>query len=65
MAMQSYWKDVIPLSECSAELVGLVGGKAAGLGELIRLGERVPPGFCVTTEATGRRDPAGGDRRGV
>ncbi|HEX2074495.1 MAG TPA: PEP/pyruvate-binding domain-containing protein [Geodermatophilus sp.] len=29
----------------------LVGGKAAGLAELIRLGERVPDGFCVTTEA--------------
>ncbi|MFC3501595.1 PEP/pyruvate-binding domain-containing protein [Micromonospora krabiensis] len=29
----------------------LVGGKAAGLGELVRLGERVPDGFCVTTSA--------------
>ncbi|GAA1550956.1 phosphoenolpyruvate synthase [Kribbella hippodromi] len=29
----------------------LVGGKAAGLAGLIRLGERVPDGFCVTTEA--------------
>ncbi|MEU8570669.1 PEP/pyruvate-binding domain-containing protein [Streptomyces pathocidini] len=29
----------------------LVGGKAAGLAALIRLGERVPDGFCVTTEA--------------
>jgi rifampicin phosphotransferase len=28
-----------------------VGGKAAGLAALIRLGERVPDGFCVTTEA--------------
>ncbi|TDC65562.1 pyruvate, water dikinase [Micromonospora sp. KC207] len=42
---------VIPLSETSADMVDLVGGKAAGLGELIRGGERVPPGFCVTTEA--------------
>lgn len=42
---------VIGLPECSAELRDLVGGKAAGLGELIRRGERVPPGFCVTTEA--------------
>ncbi len=42
---------VIPLMDCSAGLVDLVGGKAAGLGELIRLGERVPPGFCVTTAA--------------
>ncbi|MEU5727255.1 PEP/pyruvate-binding domain-containing protein [Micromonospora sp. NPDC047738] len=42
---------VIPLSEASADMIDLVGGKAAGLGELIRGGERVPPGFCVTTEA--------------
>ncbi|RLP92562.1 PEP/pyruvate-binding domain-containing protein [Micromonospora sp. CV4] len=42
---------VIPLSEATPDLVDLVGGKAAGLGELIRLGERVPEGFCVTAEA--------------
>ncbi|PWR05506.1 pyruvate, water dikinase [Micromonospora acroterricola] len=42
---------VIALSETTAAMVELVGGKAAGLGELIRRGERVPPGFCVTTEA--------------
>ncbi|RSM74296.1 pyruvate, water dikinase [Actinoplanes sp. ATCC 53533] len=43
--------SVIALSEVHAGLHALVGGKAAGLGELIRHGERVPPGFCVTTEA--------------
>ncbi|MCG5468071.1 pyruvate, water dikinase [Micromonospora sp. LAH09] len=42
---------VIALSEATSELLDLVGGKAAGLGELIRRGERVPEGFCVTTEA--------------
>ncbi|MFG1873056.1 PEP/pyruvate-binding domain-containing protein [Micromonospora arborensis] len=42
---------VIALSEATADMVDLVGGKAAGLGELIRRGERVPEGFCVTTEA--------------
>ncbi|WFF03879.1 PEP/pyruvate-binding domain-containing protein [Micromonospora sp. WMMD964] len=42
---------VIPLSEVTTEMLDLVGGKAAGLGELIRRGERVPEGFCVTTEA--------------
>ncbi|RAN99218.1 Pyruvate, water dikinase [Micromonospora noduli] len=42
---------VIALSEVTAEMAALVGGKAAGLGELIRHGERVPDGFCVTTEA--------------
>ena len=30
---------------------GLVGGKAANLGELIRAGLPVPPGFVVTTDA--------------
>ncbi|WP_433131558.1 PEP/pyruvate-binding domain-containing protein [Micromonospora sp. CA-240977] len=43
--------QVIALSEATADMVELVGGKAAGLGELIRHGERVPEGFCVTTEA--------------
>ncbi|MET8090481.1 PEP/pyruvate-binding domain-containing protein, partial [Micromonospora sp. NPDC005220] len=42
---------VIALSEVTAAMTDLVGGKAAGLGELIRHGERVPDGFCVTTEA--------------
>ncbi|MGI5522343.1 PEP/pyruvate-binding domain-containing protein [Micromonospora sp. CA-259024] len=42
---------VIALSEATADMINLVGGKAAGLGEMIRHGERVPAGFCVTTEA--------------
>ena len=29
----------------------LVGGKAAGLGKLLRIGLPVPAGFCVTTDA--------------
>ncbi|MGK5685511.1 PEP/pyruvate-binding domain-containing protein [Actinoplanes sp. URMC 104] len=33
-----------------AGMVEAVGGKAATLGRLLRAGERVPPGFCVTTE---------------
>ncbi|WP_199512702.1 PEP/pyruvate-binding domain-containing protein [Nucisporomicrobium flavum] len=41
---------IVALSEVSTD-AGLVGGKAAGLGELIRHGERVPQGFCVTTRA--------------
>ncbi|MGS2618409.1 PEP/pyruvate-binding domain-containing protein [Micromonospora sp. LZ34] len=45
---------VIALSEVTGDLVDLVGGKAAGLGELIRSGERVPDGFCVTTVAHGQ-----------
>lgn len=40
---------VVPLAE--ARDTALVGGKAAGLGTLVRLGERVPDGFVITTEA--------------
>lgn len=42
---------VIDLSEIDAGRTDLVGGKAAGLAELIRCGERVPAGFCLTTAA--------------
>jgi len=41
------------LSECTADRAELVGGKAVGLGSLLRIrpeGE-VPPGFVVTTQA--------------
>ncbi|MFI7541985.1 PEP/pyruvate-binding domain-containing protein [Actinoplanes sp. NPDC049599] len=43
--------SVVPLSEVAPGAQALVGGKAAGLAALLRRGERVPPGFCVTTEA--------------
>ncbi|GAA0937214.1 PEP/pyruvate-binding domain-containing protein [Actinocorallia libanotica] len=42
---------VIALARAGSKTVELAGGKAAGLGELIAAGERVPAGFCVTTEA--------------
>ncbi|WP_116246586.1 PEP/pyruvate-binding domain-containing protein [Nocardiopsis sp. FIRDI 009] len=42
---------VIELEEIDTGLIGTVGGKAAGLGEMIAAGERVPPGFCLTAEA--------------
>jgi pyruvate, water dikinase len=42
---------VLDLAQLSVDHVGAVGGKAANLGELIRAGFDVPPGFCVTTEA--------------
>src|SRR3954471_3565916 len=42
---------VLDLAQLSADDVGSVGGKAANLGELIRAGFDVPPGFCITTEA--------------
>jgi pyruvate,water dikinase len=35
---------------CDRDSVPLVGGKCASLGELIKAGVRVPPGFALTTE---------------
>jgi phosphoenolpyruvate synthase/pyruvate phosphate dikinase len=44
--------EVVGLEELDETQVGVVGGKGAHLGELSRIeGIRVPPGFCVTTDA--------------
>ncbi|EWS80545.1 pyruvate water dikinase [Brachybacterium phenoliresistens] len=42
---------VLRLSEIDPARIDEVGGKAAGLAALIRAGERVPEGFCLTTAA--------------
>ncbi|MDA0160402.1 phosphoenolpyruvate synthase [Solirubrobacter ginsenosidimutans] len=43
---------VVGLQEVGEAQVAVVGGKGAHLGELSRIdGIRVPPGFCVTTQA--------------
>lgn len=42
---------LIDLAEIDSSMIATVGGKAAGLGEMIRAGERVPDGFCLTAEA--------------
>lgn len=42
---------VLWLDECMPECADLVGGKALGLGSLLREGLQVPPGFAVTTDA--------------
>lgn len=41
----------ISLNDVQASDIAQVGGKGANLGELIRAGFNVPPGFCVTTHA--------------
>src|SRR5688572_32085499 len=47
--------DVVGFEDIDASQVALVGGKGASLGALSRIdGVRVPPGFCVTTNAFGR-----------
>jgi pyruvate,water dikinase len=44
--------DVLDVHEIDGAQGALVGGKGAHLGELARIdGVRVPPGFCVTTDA--------------
>lgn len=42
---------ILPLAAATRDNLSTVGGKAAGLGELIRFGENVPGGFVVTTDA--------------
>jgi pyruvate,water dikinase len=42
---------VLPLAAVGAGDRSTVGGKAASLGELVRIGLRVPPGYVVTTAA--------------
>jgi pyruvate,water dikinase len=41
----------LSFSQLAPSDLPLVGGKGANLGALARAGVRVPPGFCVTTEA--------------
>ena len=59
----------IALAEVRPRDTAAVGGKAAGLGELIRAGTRVPPGFALTTaafaEVLAGADPDGGHRAAI
>ena len=47
--MREKW--IVSLEEVCRADTRLVGGKGANLGEMIRTGVRVPPGFAVTAEA--------------
>jgi pyruvate, orthophosphate dikinase len=51
---------VYAFSEGSADMRGLLGGKGAGLAEMLSLGIPVPDGFTVTTEACVETSRAGG-----
>ena len=42
---------ILPFAAIDREALSVAGGKAANLGELVRAGFPVPPGFCVTTAA--------------
>ena len=41
----------LPFDDLDGTALPVAGGKAANLGELVRAGLPVPPGFCVTTVA--------------
>lgn len=43
--------DIVALSAINDGMIDLVGGKAVGLAALIKAGENVPDGFCLTTNA--------------
>ena len=51
---------VVSLTDLGRGSLAVAGGKAANLGELLRAGLPVPPGFCVTTAAYREvaRDPS-------
>lgn len=51
---------VVSLMDLGRGSLAMAGGKAANLGELLRAGLPVPPGFCVTTAAYREvaRDPS-------
>jgi len=42
---------VIDISAVNKNMIEIVGGKGANLGELVAIGIRVPPGFIITSEA--------------
>ena len=50
---------VRPLAEVGRHDLATAGGKGANLGELVRAGVRVPPGFVITTDAHTAAGPDG------
>lgn len=44
---------IVWFERCSSRDIARVGGKSAGLGEVMRAGVAVPPGFTVTADAYG------------
>ena len=41
----------LPLTDLTSADLAIAGGKGANLGELLRAGFAVPPGFVLTTDA--------------
>lgn len=48
MTMPASPPTLLPIEQCGRDLLVHVGGKAAGLGDLTRAGQRVPASFVVT-----------------
>src|SRR5579859_121726 len=44
-------EHVVGLEDCTHECLALVGGKATSLGNMLRQGLQVPPGFAVSVAA--------------
>ncbi|HEX7735973.1 MAG TPA: PEP/pyruvate-binding domain-containing protein [Ktedonobacteraceae bacterium] len=42
---------VMPFTAIQRDMLALVGGKGANLGEMVNAGLPIPPGFCITTAA--------------
>ena len=61
MVTVSVGRTVVDLVEVDPARPDLVGGKAVGLASLIRGGERVPAGFCITAPAADGAAGAVGD----
>lgn len=65
MPMEELSKYVLWLHECDLKDVPLVGGKNASLGELLKAGILVPPGFAITTRAYDRFLEEGGIKKDI
>lgn len=49
--MASSFRFILWFEECDKSTFPLVGGKNANLGEMVKAGIRVPPGFAITSKA--------------
>ncbi|MCP4693539.1 MAG: phenylphosphate synthase subunit beta [Desulfobacterales bacterium] len=63
--MEDRSQYVLWFQECDLESIPIVGGKNASLGELLKAGIPVPPGFAVTTGAYNRFLDEAGLRRDI
>ena len=63
--MENRSKYVLWFQECDLNSIPLVGGKNASLGELLKSGIPVPPGFALTTEVYNKFIEEGGIKEDV